>query len=169
MPNTAMPAEDNADRPPFVGGRNAIAMGTASKALADRAIALGAGSPALERDATAVGRDAVAIGTPAVVAGGVATAHDHDEFGSVVGSSEPTSHVAGVASTAIGGGAKAVDLLTTAGPRLRSRKPVGAPMRRRLPPAPAVIVISLAHPGLVPTLARRPGSNCWQAGRWPAC
>ncbi|KHM92102.1 hypothetical protein LN533_14880 [Xanthomonas vesicatoria] len=78
MPNTAMPAEDNADRPPFVGGRNAIAMGTASKALADRASALGAGSPALERDATAVGRDAVAIGTPAVEAGGVATMHDDD-------------------------------------------------------------------------------------------
>lgn len=107
-------ADEDGEVPPFVDGRDAIALGAASNALADGASALGAGSLALERDTTAVGRNAVAVGTSAVAIGGVATVYEYDAFGFIISSSEQATEATGIASTAIGGGAKAVDPLTTA-------------------------------------------------------
>lgn len=56
----------------------------------------------------------MAIGTSAAVVSGVATVHDYDAFGLVVGINEQATEAAGVVSNAIGGGAKAVDALMTA-------------------------------------------------------
>ncbi|WP_268989317.1 ESPR-type extended signal peptide-containing protein, partial [Xanthomonas albilineans] len=98
----------------YVEGANAVAVGEGANAIGGGGSALGSGATTLGNNATAVGSNTSAIGVSATAIGGIAKVYEYDDQGVIIGSHQQATQAMGTASTAVGGGARALDPLSTA-------------------------------------------------------